>query len=206
MKTYGEYCSVAKGLDVVGDRWTLLIVRELLILGPCRYTDIKAGVPGIASNLLVSRLAELETHGLVQRVAATATGSSQHYELTELGRGLEPVLISLARWGVHFMDAPSEGDEFRFHWFAFSVGAYWRELVGATSPQRLNVETDAGTFSCWMENGRLASGPAVPGADLTLSGRPDMMIRLLSEAISLDDAREAGLRVEGDVALLRAGV
>ena len=70
MRTYGQYCSVAKALDVVGDRWTLLIVRELLLQGPCRYTDLKSGLPGIATNLLADRLRELERAGLVRREEA----------------------------------------------------------------------------------------------------------------------------------------
>ena len=70
MRSYGQYCSVAKALDVVGDRWTLLIVRELLLQGPCRYTDLRNGLPGIATNLLADRLSELESAGLVRREEA----------------------------------------------------------------------------------------------------------------------------------------
>ena len=66
MRTYGQYCSVAKALDVVGDRWTLLIIRELLLQGPCRYTDLKSGLPGIATNLLSDRLRDLEQAGLIE--------------------------------------------------------------------------------------------------------------------------------------------
>ena len=79
MRSYGQYCSIAKALDVVGDRWTLLIVRELLIRGACRYTDLKDGLPGIATNLLADRLRELESAGLIRREEApppVATGPS----------------------------------------------------------------------------------------------------------------------------------
>ena len=67
MRSYGQYCSIAKALDVVGDRWTLLIIRELMIRGACRYTDLKNGLPGIATNLLADRIRELESAGLIRR-------------------------------------------------------------------------------------------------------------------------------------------
>lgn len=98
MRTYGQYCGIAKALDTVGDRWTLLIVRELLALGPCRHTDLRNGLPGIASNLLVDRLRELEEAGLIHREAAPPPVATTLFSLTERGRTLEPVLRELSRW------------------------------------------------------------------------------------------------------------
>ena len=77
MRSYGQYCSVAKALDVVGDRWTLLIIRELLLQGPCRYTDLRNGLPGIATNLLSDRLRELEAADLVRRLATVPPALAQ---------------------------------------------------------------------------------------------------------------------------------
>src|SRR2546428_9372184 len=76
MRSYGQYCSVAKALDVIGDRWTLLVIRELLLQGPCRYTDLKNGLPGIATNLLSDRLHQLEEAGLVRREGAPPPGAA----------------------------------------------------------------------------------------------------------------------------------
>src|ERR1700744_4316681 len=98
MRSYDQYCSVARALDVVGDRWTLLIVRELLLQGPCRFTDLKNGLPGIAPNLLSSRLKELEDAGLGARQAAPPPVATVLYLLTAGGRTLEPVLKALGLW------------------------------------------------------------------------------------------------------------
>src|SRR5690349_2935803 len=103
MRSYGEYCSVAKALDVVGDRWTMLIIRELLIRGACRYTDLKNGLPGIATNLLSERLRELEAAGLVLREEAPPPVATALFHLTEEGQGLEPVMRALGWWGVRYM-------------------------------------------------------------------------------------------------------
>src|SRR3954468_24706379 len=100
MRSYGQYCSVAKALDVVGERWTLLIVRELLAQGACRYTDLRAGLPGIATNLLADRLRELEAAGIVEREDAPPPIATTLFRLTERGAALEPVIYALGRWGA----------------------------------------------------------------------------------------------------------
>ena len=124
MRSYGQYCSVAKALDVIGDRWTLLIVRELLLQGPCRYTDLKNGLPGIATNLLSDRLRDLETQGLVRREEAAPPVATTLFHLTEAGAELEPALDALGAWGIRYMAQPDDGDEFRSHWFAFPVSLF----------------------------------------------------------------------------------
>src|SRR5215813_8991689 len=115
MRSYGQYCSVAKALDVVGDRWTLLIIRELLTQGPCRYTDLKNGLPGIATNLLSDRLRDLESAGLVRREEAAPPIATTLFHLTDTGAELQPVLSALAGWGLRYMTVPDAGDEFRSH-------------------------------------------------------------------------------------------
>src|SRR6266481_3000280 len=99
MRSYGQYCSIAKALDVIGDRWTLLIIRELLIRGACRYTDLRNGLPGIATNLLVDRLRELEQAGIVSREDAPPPVATALFQLTDRGRQLETVLMEIGRWG-----------------------------------------------------------------------------------------------------------
>ncbi|HZU79577.1 MAG TPA: helix-turn-helix domain-containing protein, partial [Acidimicrobiales bacterium] len=86
MRSYNQYCAVAKALDVVGDRWTLLIIRELMLRGGCRYTDLQHGLPGIATNLLGTRLKELEENGLIRRESAPAPVATTLYHLTDSGR------------------------------------------------------------------------------------------------------------------------
>ena len=98
MRTYGDGCGIARALDIVGERWALLVVRELL-LGPKRFTDLRTGLPQIGPDVLSQRLRELEASGIVQRDKLPPPAASQVYALTERGRALEPVVLELGRWG-----------------------------------------------------------------------------------------------------------
>src|SRR5213078_3661580 len=118
MRSYGQFCGVAKGLDLVGDRWTLLIVRELLIRGACRYTDLRNGLPGIATNLLAARLRELEQAGVIEREDAPPPVATGLFQLTPRGRELGPVLQSLTAWGTPLLARPARADAIRAHWLA----------------------------------------------------------------------------------------
>src|SRR5258707_6740028 len=117
MRSYGQYCAIAKALDVIGDRWAGLIIRELLIRGPCGYTDLKNGLPGIATNLLSGRIRELESAGLIEREDAPPPIATTLFHLTEAGAQLQPALDAIGRWGVRYMAEPAEGDEVRLHRF-----------------------------------------------------------------------------------------
>src|SRR3954469_21258516 len=142
MRSYGQYCSVAKALDILGERWTLLIVRELLARGACRYTDLRAGLPGIATNLLADRLRELETAGIVQREDAPPPVATTLFTLTERGRALDAVLSELGRWGVPLMIDSNPDDEFRGQWLRLPV----RMFLADREPERpaSSVELRAG--------------------------------------------------------------
>ena len=97
-RTYGDSCGIARALDVVGERWALLVVREL-VLGPKRFTDLRAGLPRVGPDMLAARLRELEEAGVVRRGALPPPAASKIYELTEWGTELAPVLVALGRWG-----------------------------------------------------------------------------------------------------------
>ncbi len=115
MKSYDQYCPLARALDVVGDRWAMLIMREL-VLSPKRFTDLEQRLDGIAPNLLSRRLKELEAAGVVRRRRLDPPAASTVYELTEKAAGLETAMLELARWGVQFL-GPYEGNEaFEFEW------------------------------------------------------------------------------------------
>ena len=120
MKSYGQWCALAKALDVVGERWTLLIVRELLD-GPRRYTDLRDGIPGIATDVLAARLRDLEHAGIVCRRTLPPPAASRVYELTERGLALEPVIGALARWGVQLLGDPQPDEEFHPRWLALGL-------------------------------------------------------------------------------------
>src|SRR5687768_9444722 len=109
-KRFDQYCPIAHALSLVGERWSLLVVREL-IRGPKRYTDLAAGLPGIGTNILASRLRDLEANGIVQRRKLPPPAASTVYELTEYGAGLEEVIHAMARWGARTLGLPpSEGN------------------------------------------------------------------------------------------------
>jgi DNA-binding HxlR family transcriptional regulator len=114
-RTYGDRCGIARALDVVGERWALLVVRELL-LGPKRFTDLRAGLPGLSPDVLSQRLRELEQAGLVRRRKLAPPAGSRVYELTERGLAIEPILLELGRWGSQIPlpegDAPFSADSF----------------------------------------------------------------------------------------------
>lgn len=121
-RTYDQFCSVARALDLVGERWTMLVVRELLF-GPKRYTDLLEGLPGIAPNVLAARLKDLQAQGLIRRTTLPPPAASTVYELTELGSGLRPVVLELFRWGLNFMAAPKPGEHFRVGWLLGAMQA-----------------------------------------------------------------------------------
>ena len=108
-RTYGDPCGIARALDVVGERWALLVVRELL-LGPKRFTDLRAGLPNLSPDVLSQRLRELEADGLVTRRRLPPPAGSKVYELTERGLELEPVILALGRWGTS-VPFPPDGHE-----------------------------------------------------------------------------------------------
>ena len=120
MKRYGQRCPAAIALDVVGERWTPLIVRELL-LGPKRFTDLADGLPGIGTNILTNRLAGLQEHGVVEKRTLPRPTPVAVYELTEAGRALAPVLRELRAWGSRFGPAPQPGDAVQPAWIIQSA-------------------------------------------------------------------------------------
>src|SRR6185503_5582754 len=114
-KHYDQYCPVAHSLDVVGDRWALLVVRELM-QGPKRYTDLAQGLPGIGTNILAARLRDLEASGIVEKRKLPPPWASTVYELTEYGMELKEALYSLARWGARTLGPPQPGEELYPEW------------------------------------------------------------------------------------------
>ncbi len=109
MKTYGQYCGVARALELVGERWALLIVRDLLV-SPKRYTDLRAGLPKIPTNVLATRLKELEAAGLVVRTVQPRPSGAIVYELTRYGADLEDVVLALGRWGARSLGELRPGE------------------------------------------------------------------------------------------------
>ena len=204
MRSYDQFCAVARALDVVGDRWTLLIVRELFITDGARYTDLQHGLPGIATNLLSDRLRELEAAGLVRREEAAPPVATTLFHLTEAGAELEPALDALGAWGIRYMTQPADGDEFRSHWFAFPVALFLHDSDPGGPPLSIELRPGGRPAVVEVSGGEVRTrlGDA-PSPDLVLAGSPRLILGLLSARLTPAQARELGLGITGDPAVLR---
>src|SRR6516162_9247302 len=168
MRSYNQYCAIAKSLDVVGDRWTLLIVRELAERGACRYTDLRNGLPGIASNLLAERLRELERAGVIAREDAPPPIATTLFTLTPRGEQLRPVLDDLARCGVPLMIEQDPDDAVRSHWPAAALELMLTDRRPDSAPLTLALQTGDQPIAIEARDGALHTrlGPA-DNADAT---------------------------------------
>jgi DNA-binding HxlR family transcriptional regulator len=204
MRSYRQYCGLAKALDVVGDRWTLLIVRELLIQGPCRYKDLQYGLPGIATNLLAKRLRDLERAGLVLRVAPPPPVATDLFELTPRGKELEAALLALGSWGDPLLkDAPRK-DVFRSHWMGYAFKQCLRDQAPEQRPIAIEVRSGEETLFVETAGGAIEvrrSSTCCPVAILT--GKLRLVFDLLIGRLSLTRARREGVQYDGDLQALR---
>lgn len=203
MRSYDEYCAIAKSLDLVGDRWTLLIVRELALRGPSRYTDVRNGLPGIASNLLAQRLRELEHAGVVVREDAPPPIASTLFRLTPRGEQLRPVLEDLVRWGIPLMTEQDPGDAVRSHWLAWALELMLTDLDPDAPPVTIELRTGDQPIVIETHDGAVHTrlGPA-DSPDATLSGPPRPILGLLLGLLELADAEASGITYQGDLTVL----
>src|SRR5579884_270643 len=189
-KRYDQYCPVAHALGLVGERWSLLIVRELLH-GPKRYTDLSASLPGIGSNILSARLKELENAGLVTKRRLEPPYASQVYELTEYGLGLKTVMRELALWGLRTIGPPSDGDEFAPGWLYGAV-----DTVFAPVALRGSLEFRIAGEVASLVDGEPRRGP-IDSPDVVVEADKVEAFYLLFVERRLD-----GITIEGDADLL----
>ncbi|MEV6160588.1 helix-turn-helix domain-containing protein [Streptomyces sp. NPDC052052] len=192
-RSYDQFCATARSLDLVGDRWTLLIVRELLA-GARRYTDLHADLPGVSTDVLASRLKDMEHSGLVTRRRLPPPAAASVYELTDRGRGLLPVLSALAEWGAPALTERRPTDAVRAHWFALPL---LRALDGLTHAGVVEVHLDEGEFHV-----RAGGGGAVAGGAGGAGGVEDLPTAYGDGPAPRADARIA-LDIEACLALGR---
>jgi DNA-binding HxlR family transcriptional regulator len=184
VKRYDQYCPIACALGLVGERWTLLVIRELTE-GPKRYTDLVDGLPGIGTNILAARLKDLEAAGLVSKHKLPPPAASIVYELTDSGLRLRPVLHELARFGARYLGPPPED--------ALEPGWLLGALDLAISPL---AHEGAVAFRIGDERASIVDGRAVPGlasvVDAIVEGDPTGFYHLFV------DGDLGGVRIEGD--------
>ncbi|MET8810728.1 helix-turn-helix domain-containing protein [Streptomyces sp. NPDC004549] len=204
-RRYDQYCSAARALDLVGDRWTLLIVRELLA-GPRRYTDLHADLPGVSTDVLASRLKDMERDGLTTRRRLPPPGAAYVYELTPPGRGLLPVLQALGEWGRDGLEERRPTDAVRAHWFALPLLTALRGVD--TGPGTLEVGLEEGDFHLYLgaEDGPVyGDGPAPGGADARLVMDEGTCTAVVRGELTVPEGIRAGrITVTGDSPLGKA--
>ncbi|GHE01123.1 winged helix-turn-helix transcriptional regulator [Streptomyces alanosinicus] len=200
-RSYDQYCSAARALDLVGDRWTLLIVRELLA-GPRRYTDLHADLPGVSTDVLASRLKDMEQGGLTTRRRLPPPGAAYVYELTGRGRELLPVLQALGRWGESELGERRPTDAVRAHWFALPL------LRGLDGQGLVEVRLEEGDFHLRVgaEQGPVyGDGPAPGEADARLTLDAATCAAVATGELDLTEAVRLGrVTVTGDGTLAKA--
>lgn len=201
---YDQFCPVARATEILGQRWTLLILRDLFSSGDQRFSDLRARLPGISSSVLSDRLSYLEEHGVIERHELPPPAASTVYSLTEAGRALRPALVELVRWGLRFMAASKPDDYFDPHWLPIGIEAAARrdpvpdlgiQLLVRTDAAPLEVCVRGGPDGTRVEPGRAAAGEV--GAELDVEGRAAVM--MAAGVLSLAQAEAAGLAsVTGD--------
>jgi len=199
MKHYGQACAIARALDVVGERWSLLVVRELTF-GPRRHRDLAAGLPGVPSNVLAGRLKELQAAGIVTRRTLPAPTDVTVYELTDAGRALQPVLEELLDWGLRYAPQPSQDDAAQPGW-ALLGGAGRPTALLAGQACELRVGPDG--FYLSSDAGKLAvrRGPA-PDGDAVIIMSADTLYSLVTGRTTVTDAVRHST-VDGDTEIVR---
>lgn len=201
-RTYGSYCGIARALELVGERWALLVVRDL-ILGPKRFTDLRRGLPRIPSNVLSARLKELEQTGIVRRRLLPRPESGVVYDLTEYGKDLEDVLLRLGLWGARSLGEPRPDEIVTSDSLQLALRAAFRPEAARGLRASYELRLGEIVFHARVDNGKLevAEGP-LADADLTLD--TDLAIRsLMAGELSPAEAVKSGrVRIAGDKKLL----
>jgi DNA-binding HxlR family transcriptional regulator len=201
-RSYGQYCGLARALDVIGDRWNLLIVRQLL-MAPTRYRDLLDGLPGVATNLLADRLRDLEAAGVVER-RPVEKGSAVTYALTPWGAELREPVEGLIRWSTPLMTRGPEGDLYRPEWVGFAISALLRGRPSQDRSATVGISVDGHVVQVVATPSGIDVGPH-DGRDLDAVLRTEFAIALglAAGVLRLDDV-SADVDVEGDETALRA--
>jgi DNA-binding HxlR family transcriptional regulator len=201
-RSYNQYCGVARALDLVGDRWALLVVRDLL-LGPKRYTDLARTLPGIGTNILSARLRSLQDAGVIRQRTLPPPAASTVYELTDYGRELEEIVLALGRWGARSMGERRPEQAIHPEWLMNALRAF-AAPAGEGTAEEFGLELDGSLFHLRAANGTLEAAPG-PADDpvLVLATDTETLLGLVLGAADPEEAGQVGrLRLAGDRAAL----
>jgi DNA-binding HxlR family transcriptional regulator/putative sterol carrier protein len=196
---YAQYCGLARALDLLGGRWALLVVRDLLT-GPKRFSELQEGLRGVPTNVLTARLRELEEEGIVERRVQARPGGGVVYALTEHGMELEDPVLRLGFWGAKTMGSPCEGDFISIDSLALALRGSFRRQK-ARGPQRVyELRVDGKPLRILVKSGHASlPAPSTEEPDLVIDADAGAMPELLSGELALDDAVGSGrVRLDGD--------
>ena len=204
MKTraYGQYCGFSRALEAVGERWALLVVRDLLV-GPKRFTDLLRGLPGIPSNVLTTRLKELEHAGVVRRRLLPRPARGVVYELTEYGQELEPVVIELGRWGAKNLGDPRPEETITLDSLITALRTTFQPAAARGMHAGYELRAGEIVLHARIDDGRIAvvAGP-LPGADLVIEAGPALRPLMAGELSAADAIASGAVHVRGERELL----
>ena len=202
---YPQFCALARAAEILGERWTLLIIRELLI-DRRRFSDLAERLSGVSPTVLTNRLNALVEYGVVGRATLPSPYNAQVYELTAVGLALKPAIYELIRWGGHFLFPMRPDDEFEPEWVLLALNAVARRTPIPARKITLRIKHKAKSATFLVESGqrgtrlRLSDDPG----SATIEVRFDTLLRMIAGALSVDQATVEGLaRVEGSLQVAR---
>jgi DNA-binding HxlR family transcriptional regulator len=199
-RDYGQFCGLAAGLNVIGERWTLLIVREMLI-SPVRFNELIDNLPGIGPNLLSDRLRSLTEHGVIEHVPVPGDARGKLYRLTEAGQELRAPLLQLARWGMSFLDENDSDGVVRAEWGFLAVQAMINEDAIPDVDEVYEFRVGDHVFAVEVKDGEVVftrGGSA--GPDLIITSDPETFVRIGARLTTPFAAIATGnVKIEGDV-------
>ena len=201
-RDYGQFCGLVRALEMVGERWALLIVRDLLV-EPKRFTDLRQGLPRIPTNILAARLHELEQRGIVRRRARPAPERAVVYELTEYGAELEDVVVRLGRWGARSLGEPRPDEIVTADSMVMALRATFRPEAARGTRASYELRLGPVVVHAAVAGGRLVAGKGpLPGADLVIESGPPIRALMAGEITPSDAVARGLVRLEGDERLL----
>lgn len=196
-RTYGQFCGLARALEIVGERWALLLVRDLLV-GPRRFSDLRRGLPKIPTNVLSARLRELEAAGVVRRRLLARPATGFEYELTEYGGDLEQIALSLNRWGARSLGDPRDGEIVTVDSLVMALRSTFQAEAAAGVRAVFELRVDDLVVHARVDDGgvEVEAGPADP-ADLVVEAGSGVRALLAGELSPEDALREDVVRLDG---------
>jgi DNA-binding HxlR family transcriptional regulator len=201
-RTYGQYCGLARALELVGERWTLLVIRDLLV-GPKRFTDLRRGLPRIPTNLLSARLKELEQAGIVQRRLLPRPTASIVYELTEYGKTLDGIVLQLGRWGARSLGEAAPAEVVTVDSLIMALRSTFRPEAARGLHIGYDLRVDAIVIHARIDDGvpEAGEGP-LAGPDLVIETGPAIRALMAGEITSAEAVESGSVRLSGDPNLL----